>query len=187
MQYQLPSQQNMYSFKWNSSVFPCTPEKLLSQMRPHASINKIPFSAVCVSKNKPVKQKILLLREIKRTASAAYLKPFPRLDAPFCLHTLVHMAAGNNPIAAPNLDTSAAQIEYIRLDGEHLPITAFSSQLGRYFSTEMAGRSWRSRGMTAIGLVFLFSCLRGIEQPNRHHILNKHTHPDTSVSFASMR
>lgn len=146
-------------------------------------LTKFLFSAVCVSKNKPVKQKILLLREIKRTASAAYLK----LDAPFCLHTLVHMAAGNNPIAAPNLDTSAAQIEYIRLDGEHLPITAFSPQLGRYFSTEMAGRSWRSRGMTAIGLVFLLSCLLGIKQPNRHHILNNNTHPDTPVSFASMR
>lgn len=49
-------------------MFSRTSEKLLSQMRLHASINKIPFSADCVSKNKPVKQKILMLREIEGTA-----------------------------------------------------------------------------------------------------------------------
>lgn len=36
-------------------------------MRPQATISKIPFSAVCISKNKPVKQKILMSRESQRT------------------------------------------------------------------------------------------------------------------------
>lgn len=49
-------------------MFSRTSEKLLSQTRLPASINKIPFSAVWVSKNKPVKKKIFMLKEIKRTA-----------------------------------------------------------------------------------------------------------------------
>lgn len=109
--------------------------ELFSQTRLHVSINRIPFSAACISKNKPVKQKILMLRETERTARAAYLKISPRAGY---IHLLTHasaylITAVNNPAAGCNPGPFIAQTECIRLDMEAPSPHCCQSTFGRIF------------------------------------------------------
>lgn len=144
-----------------SKTAQCSPllMKLFSQTRLHVSINKIPLFAACISENKPVKQKILMLRETERTAGAAYLKSLPKLDTATCFHMLVRIQSLQLATQLQGVIQALSQPR-LRASGwtwKHLPTTAVSLLLGGYFSTQMVKLSERSQRREVVALVFLHS------------------------------
>lgn len=145
--------------------------KLFSQTRLHVSINKIPFSAACISKNKPVKQKILMLRETERTARAACLKSLPKDGY---MHLLTHcsaylITAVNTPAAGCNSGTFIAQTKCI----------TFPPLLSNCFWEDILALRWWSpvRGARGKLLQCCFSCVAG---ELKAHKQKTHLNPNTS-------